>query len=502
MSTPLLKPLGRDAWDARNARHLLNRAGFGVPRERLDRLAGLDVGTAVRELVYYETQFESVKKPDLVIDNPSRRELNELYGDADEEERRKIRNDRRKEERKSMGRLKGWWIHRMMTTKRPLQEKLALFWHGHFATSAQKVQEPLLNWQVNDIARRNASANFKTLAIEMGQSPAMLRYLDNNRSTKRKPNENWARELMELFTMGVGNYSEADIKNSARAFTGWTCDHETFQYREDQHDFGSKTFMGQKGDFDGWDIYDIIFEQPATAEYIASELWTYFVYENPEPEIVMELAETLRKNDYEMKPMLELMFASNAFYSDKAVGTQIKSPAQLIVQMCSDLGVEQPPYTSVNTAMRQLGQELFYPPNVKGWDGGRAWINANALLYRYNLPGMLIAPRATRDDRMQQNKRNTGKADKPMMMERKPNRPVPWDANAFFSQFEFETVGECVDTLSDYFLSVSLSPDQRATIVEAMGARERTPMTPNSVSGQRMRAALHLLTSSAEYQLC
>ncbi len=497
-----MEPLSRNAWDRGKARHLLNRAGFGVPRERLDQLAAADLDSAVRDMVFYETQFESMAKPDFVLDNPSRREMSELYKGVDEEERRKLRNERRKEERRSVGQLKGWWMHRMMTTKRPLQEKLALFWHGHFATSAQKVQSPLFNWQVNDIVRRNASGNFKTLTIEMGQSPAMLHYLDNNRSTKRKPNENWARELMELFTMGVGHYSEEDIKNSARAFTGWTCDHETFQYREDNHDFGTKTFMGRTGDFDGWDILDIIFEQPATAEYIAGELWTYFAYENPEPEIVAGLAATLRENDYEMKPMLEQMFASQAFYNDKAVGTQIKSPAQLIVQLCSDLGVEKPPATSVNTAMRQLGQELFLPPNVKGWDGGRAWINANALLYRYNLPGMLIAPRPTRNDRMQQNKRNTDKADKPMMMERKSNRPVPWDANAFFAQFEFETVGECVDTLSEYFLSVPLSAQQRATIVEAMGARERTPMTPNSVSGQRMRAALHLLTSSAEYQLC
>jgi len=502
VSTPLLEPLGRDAWDAGKARHLLNRAGFGVPRSRWEALTDKGVEAAVQELVFYETQFESSAKPSLVLDNPSRSETREMYGDADEEARREIRNERRKEERKSLSQLKGWWLNRMSTTKRPLQEKLALFWHGHFATSAQKVQPPLHNWQVNDIARKNASGNFKTMTIEMGQSPAMLRYLDNNRSTKRKPNENWARELMELFTMGQGNYTEDDIKNSARAFTGWNCDHERFQYREDQHDFGSKTFMGRTGDLDGWDIVDIIFEQPATAEYIAGELWTYFAYENPEPEIVSELAATLRDNDYEMKPMLEQLFASRAFYSDKAIGTQIKSPAQLVIQLCSDLGVEEPPYALMNSAMRQLGQDLFYPPNVKGWDGGRAWINANALLYRYNLPGTLISPRATRNDRMQQNKRKPAKADESMKMERKPNRPVPWDANAFFSQFAFETVGECVDTMSTYFLSVPLSPAQRATIVEAMDAREQTPMTPNSVSGVRMRTALHLLTSSAEYQLC
>lgn len=302
--------------------------------------------------------------------------------------------------------------------------------------------------------------------------------------------------------MGVGHYTEDDIKNSARAFTGWSSDHEKFEYREDQHDFGSKTFMGRTGDFDGWDIIDIIFEQPVTADYMARELWTYFAYDDPEPEIVAALGATLREHDYELKPMLEQLFSSQAFYSDKAIGTQVKSPAQLIVQLCSDLGVEKPPSTLASTAMRQLGQDLFYPPNVKGWDGGRAWINANALLYRYNLPGMLVSPQSPRRDQMQDANQADSNDDAAMMMEQRPNRPVQWDANAFFGRFEFATVGECIDALSGYFLSVRLTAEQRATIVEAMGARENTPMTPNSVSGDRMRTALHLLTSSAEYQLC
>jgi uncharacterized protein (DUF1800 family) len=503
VSTAQLEPLNRDAWSAKHARHLLNRAGFGLPRDLWERFASLGMESSIQELVYYETQFESMAKPSLVLDSMSRKEERAQYAGLTEDERREVRNQRRRDERRSVAELKSWWIDRMLTTRRPLQEKLALFWHGHFATSAQKVQEPLFNWQVNDIARRNASGNFKTLTIEMGQSPAMLRYLDNDRSTKRKPNENWARELMELFTMGVGHYSEDDIKNSARAFTGWTRNHEKFVYREDQHDFGEKTFMGRTGKFDGWDIIDIIFEQPATAEYIAGELWTYFAYPNPEREIVQALAATLRDNDYEMKPLLEQIFASQAFYGNKSMGRQIKSPAQLIVQLCSEMGVENPPAALVISSMRELGQDLFYPPNVKGWDGGRAWINANALLYRYNLPGRLIAPRPTRTDRMRRNQRNKNKSDDTMMMaERRPNRPVPWDANVFFSQFDFSTVGECVEALSEHFLSVPLSAEQRATIIEAMGAHEDTLMTPDSVSGKRMQTALHLLTSSAEYQLC
>jgi hypothetical protein len=501
MSTPLLAPIDRGDWDARKARHLLNRAGFGVPNGRWEKYAAAGPETAIRDLVYYELHFESASKPDFVLDNPSRREEREMYAGLDEDARREAYQQRRRDERRAIGQLKAWWLDRMLTTERPLQEKLALFWHGHFATSAQKVQEPLYNWQVNDIQRRHASGNFKTLTIEMGQSPAMLRYLDNDRSTKREPNENWARELMELFTMGAGNYTEDDIKNSARAFTGWSRDHEKFVYNEENHDFGEKSFMGRTGNFDGWDVIDIIFEQPATAEHVARELWVYFAYDKPEPEIVSGLAKTLRANDYEMKPVLEQLFWSKAFYSDNAIGTQIKSPAQLIVQLCADLGVDRPPYQLAATAMRQLGQELFYPPNVKGWDGGRAWINANALLYRYNLPGMLVAPRNTRRDRMMESK-DSSTGDRPMMMERRPNRPVSWDADQFFSQFAFTSVGECVDALSGHFLCVPLSNEQREIIVEAMDARETTRMSPDRVSGERIRTALHLLTSCAEYQLC
>jgi hypothetical protein len=225
----------------------------------------------------------------------------------------------------------------------------------------------------------------------------MLRYLDNRQSTKRKPNENWARELMELFTMGEGHYTEEDIKESARAFTGWSSDWEKFVYNKGNHDTGVKTFLGRTGEFDGWDIVDIILEQPVTAEFICGKLCRFFAYPDPEPELVQGLAKTFRSSGYELKPVLRQLFLSEAFYSDRAMCTQIKSPVQLMVQMSADLGIDQPPYEYMASAAATLGQNLLHPPNVKGWDGNEAWINANTLLGRYNQPERLAYAVVQRD---------------------------------------------------------------------------------------------------------
>ena len=383
-----LKPLKPGAWDEQHARHLLNRAGFGIPHERVAVLTALGLEGAVETLVDYTP--EPWPQPDWVIDpiiQPG--QIRRSMEGASDTEIRKAVTKQNRAERLTVQRLKGWWLERMLTTRSPLEEKMTLFWHGHFATSAQKTRHSLVNYHINDVQRTHATGNFKELTIAIGQSPAMLDYLDNRKSSKESPNENWARELMELFTLGVGNYTEDDIKNGARAFTGWTTNYKGWRYDTRRHDFGEKTFMGRTGAFDGWDIIDIIFEQPAAATFICRKLWTYFAYDAPEDAVVEALAETLRANNYELKPVLKQMFQSKAFYSDRAVATQVKSPAQFAVQLCDDLEVTSPPYLIMAQGMKSIGQDLFHPPNVKGWDGGRAWINANSLLLRYNMPGRL-----------------------------------------------------------------------------------------------------------------
>lgn len=492
MHTPLLDPIDDPQWNIDCARHLLNRAGFGVPHGLVQHLASLSPASAVNELVDWEERAKPYATPDYLTLPATLRRLREEYAFLGEDERRMKTQELRKQEREAITRLQAWWIERMATTPCPLQEKMALFWHGHFATSAQKVQSSYINYTLNDLFRRQATGNFKSLAIAVGQSPAMLRYLDNGQSTKRQPNENWARELMELFTVGKGHYTEDDIKAGARAFTGWGFNDEGFRFREEAHDFGEKTFMGRTGDFDGWNIFNILFEQPATAEFISRKFCRFFAYEEPEEELVQGLADTMRQSGYEVKPVLRQLFLSKAFYGPSAVGSQVKSPAQFVVGLAADLGVERPPWKLMAQASDRLGQRLFFPPNVKGWDGNRAWINANTLLIRYNLPAE-VASRASRP----------GKPAQDTMMSEAAKTPLPWSPDSLLQQMRFATAGECVAVLERHFLSVPLQNEQRQILLETLGVPElAAPLTPEGIPQKNLLAALHLLLSSAEYQLC
>ncbi len=541
MDTPLLESLPESNWNAAAARHLLNRAGFGVPEERVASLFRQGLTGAVNEVVGYARNPSPEPAPAFVIAPISAEERRESLAGLSEEDRRKKTSQWRQEERKAIQQLKAWWLERMATTPCPLEEKMALFWHGHFATSAQKVQSSYHTYQLNDVFRMNATGNVKSLCIAVGQSPSMLRYLDNGRSTKKNPNENWARELMELFTMGVGAYSEDDIKNSARAFTGWSADHMQFQYREQVHDFGPKRFQGREGDFDGWDIIDIIFDQPVTATFICGKLWTYFAYEDPEPEIVEGLAATLREHRYELKPVLRRMLASKAFYSARAQGSQIKSPVHYVIQLAHDLKLDSPPYPSLARATAQLGQDLFYPPNVKGWDGNRAWINANSLLIRYNLPvavaaneggaspamddpAMMMLMDGRQDDmrnRVQEALAKLPQSQRRAMRQRfqnaspderrqlgqellaaQPSGGTGWSTRGMIAGLPTATGAQFVQSLTTRFLSVPMSVEQHALLMTTMGLVPDAPVDTAALTDTQLNAGLHLLFSSAEYQLC
>jgi len=508
----LLKRIDAERWDERHARHLLNRAGFGFPPERVERLAKMSPADAVASLIEFTEQAESAPAPDFLVTPQKYREGRAAMRGLGEEAQRKARQELQRQERQAVQNLKAWWLERMHTTERPLEEKMTLFWHGHYATSAQKVKSSWNTYQLNETFRTHAAGNVKALTVAVGQSPSMLQYLDNRRSTKKSPNENWARELMELFTLGQGQYTEDDIKNSARAFTGWTSGFDAFQYREEIHDAGTKTFMGRTGDFDGWNIIDIIYEQPAASTFIVTKLWRYFAYDEPEPAVVAALAETLRLGNFEIRPVLREMFLSEAFYSEKAMGQQVKSPAQFVVQLASDLEHDNPPYGAMAAATARLGQDLFYPPNVKGWDGNQAWINANSLLIRYNLPAMLVRQRGPQGGNayLGQAALDSAKSMEPAMQDTmmkgaggRGNRPEPWNPRHFFASLDFRTAGECVDQMARHFLSVPLSSEQRRVLIEALGVNgENASMTGRNVNPRNLMATLHLLLSTAEYQLC
>ena len=390
-----LSPIASSEWSYDRAAHLLERAGFGGTPEDIERLAAMTPEEAVRHLVHYESIDNShlppfdesgVHDPGLVPFPPSRPATTQLAKENGEAIGVKVKasGNRRLQPvvnkffywlRASMletRRVSYWWADRMLNTNRPLEEKMALFWHGHFATSEAKVRDYRKMLLQNETFRRHATGNFRDLVVAVAQDPAMLYFLDAGVNIKGAPNENFAREIMELFTMGVGNYSEEDIREAARAFTGWNSDDLTFVVNAAQHDDGTKNFLGNEGGFDGEEVIDLIMAQRATAEFMAAKLYRYLVRDELSPDLNGELAATLRDNNYEMKPLLETVFLSKDFYSPASIGTHIKSPTELVVSTYKKLGVDDVPgIPDFNLVTTALGQELFWPPHRRGL-GARA----------------------------------------------------------------------------------------------------------------------------------
>ena len=387
----MLSPLPASDWDRNKAAHLLKRAGFGSSPAELDAWSTLSLEQAVDKLVNWQlipdnTPNPEWAKPDTTFEQ-KRQELRKMS----EDERKQAIMLYRREQRQHVEEMRLWWLTRMLETPRPLQEKMTLFWHGHFATSVEKVQNAYYMWRQNDIFRRLANGNFEQMLVELGRDPAMLIWLDGEKSNLRAPNENYAREIMELFTLGEGHYTEDDIKNAAKAFTGWIVDRakEEAVFMPARFSNEDKTFKGQTGNFKDTDIVRLILADPSCAEYLGKKLWTFFAHENPESGLIQALAENLRKNKYELKPFLRTLFLSSEFYSAQSMGNQIKSPVQWLISTCKSLEITRIPRLASN-ALRLLGQDLLAPPSVKGWDGGRTWISTATLLQRCNIARFMI----------------------------------------------------------------------------------------------------------------
>ncbi len=379
--------------DTRFAAHLLRRAGFGGTPEMVRALVGAAAGNAVEQLVHFpETTAvaapEDVFDPSTVYEEYGPRGLRALSDD----QRRELQKDIRQSEVRSMASLRLWWLNRMLATPAPLQEKMTLFFHGHFTTAAiEKGVSPLMVYNQNQLMRQYALGNLRELTRGLSKDPAMLLYLDNATNVAEHPNENWARELMELFTLGVDRYTEDDVRESARAWTGWRVLRLTgAAYFEPRlHDDGTKAFLGRSGDFDGDDVVNIIFAQPQCARFFAAKLLGLFVYDNPEPELVDGVAALLEKNEYELAPTVSTILRSNVFYSDRAYRALVKSPVELVVGTYATLGVPQVD-PSVLPALRSMGQVLFAPPNVAGWPGGENWLTSQMMIARQNFLAGLV----------------------------------------------------------------------------------------------------------------
>ncbi|MGH8667135.1 MAG: DUF1800 domain-containing protein, partial [Burkholderiales bacterium] len=274
----------------------------------------------------------------------------------------------------------------------PVLEKVTLFWHGHFATSAAKVDKARLMLDQNQMLRQHALRPFGPLVGGIAKDPAMLLWLDSATNKKFKPNENFAREVMELFTLGEGNYSEQDVKEAARAFTGWGIDGESgeFRFRSGLHDDGVKSVLGRSGAVDGDEVLDILLAQPQTAETIVRKLWREFVSPDPDPDEIRRVADVFRRTGYDIRAAMRTLLTSEAFFAEANRATLVKSPVELLVgtlrQFRFDVG-DVYPFVVIS---RQLGQDLMAPPNVKGWPGGDAWINAGTLLARKQIMARLF----------------------------------------------------------------------------------------------------------------
>ena len=411
-----LAPIGASDWNYDFAAHLLERAGFGGTPEEIEALAKMSPAQAIARMVRVDPnrtaglqpfEHSGVHDPGLEPFPPSRPAVTDLAKEKGEALGIKVKptGNRRlqpvvdkffywlRASALETNRVAYWWTNRMLTNPQPLQEKMALFWHGHFASNEAKVRDYRKLLAQLEIFEKQGTGNFRNLTVAVAQDPAMLTFLDAGVNVKGAANENFAREIMELFTLGVGNYTEKDIREAARAFTGWNFVDLKFVVNQNQHDDGEKTFLGKTGRFDGVQIIDIIMQQPATADYIAGKIYRYLVREDLSPALQKQLGAVLRDSHYEITPLLEKIFLSRDFYSKASVGTQIKSPVQLAVSTYKKLGLKSiPGVPDFNSATSALGQQLFAPPTVAGWAGGQSWITPGLLLERGNFARDIFYP--------------------------------------------------------------------------------------------------------------
>lgn len=356
--------------------HLFRRAGFGLSLTEARQLAVASHDKIVNHLLSFNP-YTATKENDLTIYLQAKKVAITDCGQTE---------------------LQQGWLEVMLASPYPLQEKMALFWHNHFTSSINKVEDPRLMLDQNRYFRRYGLDNFAQMVRDMARDPAMLIYLDGTENTKDNPNENFARELMELFTIGIGHFTEQDVREAARAFTGWqledlnTDENQPSSYRvyfsPDDHDDGPKTFMGQQGNFNGDDILTILLQQRQVAYFIARKLWEFLVYPGPVDKIVTSLGNQFYDSGYDLKTLVKSILLHPEFLSDRAYHATLKSPVELVVGSVKALGGKQIEGEWLNA----MGQALFAPPNVRGWISGRHWLNSATFLARVNFAGQLVTP--------------------------------------------------------------------------------------------------------------
>ncbi len=374
-------------WDARTAEHLLDRAGFGGSTADVAKLVALGLDESVDS---FFPNTSATPPPEVLA-------LASLHGDLESPEERLGTVEAR---RTGFSRLQpdlilplnkfaDWWIERMIRAEDPLRDRMTLFWHGHFVSSVKDVGNAHDMIRQVRFLRDNALGSFATLVQGIGKDPAMLRYLNNDTNVKDHPNENWARELMELFSLGDGNYTETDIKQAARAFTGWSRGPEGFEFKRLDHDFGQKTVLSVSGNLDGDQVVAIILKQPACARFVARKLIAHFEGVAPDETRVADYAEFLRDHDFDIGQMMRRLLKDPQFYREEILGARVVPPVEYLVKAARRLGID-PPGQMILNAGDVLGQRLFWCPSVKGWEDGLAWITTSSMMQRSNMVGVML----------------------------------------------------------------------------------------------------------------
>jgi hypothetical protein len=436
------EPSDREPFDRRAAAHLYRRAGFGATLAELDEAVKDGPHGTVQRL------FSAPANRAEYYAEIGRFAQSVLAGNSPES-------------------LSSWWLHIMRHSSAPLWEKTTLFWHGHFATSAAKVKDAGLLLRQNQLLRKHAYGTFEAMVKGIARDPAMLLYLDSATNRKTHPNENFAREVMELFCLGVGNYTEQDIQQLARCFTGWEIQHGEFKFNPYQHDEGVKHLFGRSGKWDGDEAIRLIVEQPTTAEFICRKLARFFVADEVDwsPELLQPLVNCFREMNF-TAAVVKMILSSRLFFHPQMRGAKVRSPVELGIGLLRSLDATANLRLLVEQ-LRELGQLPLYPPNVKGWNGGREWINASTILGRANLARQLIESPTTQ----------FGGAS----------------LGDYLAKWDLKTPEQIVQGWSELLLAVEMPGDLREQLVARLngGANREAAL----------RQTLHLLASLPEFQL-
>jgi uncharacterized protein (DUF1800 family) len=464
-------------WDKYAAAHLLRRAGFGGTPEDAEVLAAAGLEAAVDRMLADEERGLAAPPVTDPGEDAQRRELRKLMRSQTPEARREFGMFNRAMAQK-FAELQSWWLDRMRAGGTGVREKLTLFWHGHFATSQTKVRFNHLMLGQNETFRRLGIGSFRDLCTAMVSDPAMLVWLDGRQSQGKAPNENFAREIMELFTLGEGHYTEQDIREAARCFTGWVVRPENGDslFVPRRHDDGRKKLFGKSGKFGTREAVDILCAQPRCAEFLATKLWEFYAYPQPAPDLVKSLAAHYRGNDLRTGELLRRIFTHPEFYAPRARATQIKSPVQWMVQAARETGRQLLPPGVALPLAAELGQNLFMPPSVKGWDGGTSWINSATLIRRSNTARLFAV------------------ASPPLPVEAESMDAAAWAVVAP-PEMRYDTV-TLAERLEKVFLPVPAGPATRERL-EAVLAESDFPCGDDTV-----REASIVLLGCPEYNLC